>query len=358
MARYNMKGLPWEHGIGTCVTDCTTAKEVMQKAKLDWTVNKCEIVAKMPFRLNSSEDLEAFMAGDDPDNFVHAGNIYRDLPNAYATYRTDIMAPLGLVKDRYEVVQNMDVFNFFDSAIGKDKAVWQYAGMMGYGHKIFVTAKLPITTTVLGEPIDNYLVFSNSHDGSSSVDVMFTPVRVFCTNCLNAARNSSSVHIRLKHTKTVAERLELGSDVLRIACEFAVSAKELYDSLTTIKMTDKQVMEYLASLQLTEEELITLAEIDKLHGIEKLFARDYLTMENSGISTRKANQLATMFDYYQNGIAQQSIVGTAWGAYNAITGYYSNVDNKEGTKRLDSLLWGSANNSMNKALNHVMEFAA
>ena len=354
MARYKMKGLPWAHGIGTNVEHCTTAKEVMEAAGLNWSVDKCPIVAKMPFRLGSTnvEDLV-----DSDTAFSYGGSIYRDLDNAFATYRTDINVPLGLVKERYEVVQNLDVFNFFDSAIGKDKAVWQYAGMMGYGQKIFVTAKLPVTTTVLGEPIDNYLVFSNSHDGTSSVDIMFTPVRVFCTNCLNAARKAAAVHIRLKHTKTIAERLELGSDVLKVACEFAISAKELYDSLTTIKMTDKQVMNYLASLQLTEEEIIRVAEEDKLHGIEKLFARDYLTMSRCNISTRKANQLATMFDYYQNGIAQQKIVGTAWGAYNAVTGYYSNVYNKEGSKRLDSLMWGSANANMNKALNEVFEYA-
>lgn len=354
MSRFYVKGLPWSSGIGTPVQDCVTAKEVMIAADLNWSVDKCEVVAKMPFRVNAN-NLDALT--DSEECFVHDANIYRELPNAYATYRTDINAPLGLVKQKYEVVQNMDVFNFFDSAIGKDKAVWQTAGMLGWGQKIFVTAKLPITTTVLGEPIDNYLVFSNSHDGSSSVDIMFTPVRVFCTNCLNAARQSAKVHIRLKHTRTIAERLEVGADVLRIACQFALTAKELYDSLTTIKMTDKQVMEYLGRLQLTEDELIRIAEVDKLNGIQKIFARDYLTMDKAEISTRKANQLATMFDYYQNGIAQRSIVGTAWGAYNAVTGYFSNVDNKDGAKRLDSLMWGSGNLKTTEALNLAFDYA-
>ena len=355
MARYSAKGLPWAHGIGKDVKDCTTSREVMEKAGLNWTVNKCQLVAKMPFNVNSLR-LKQYEPSE--DSFSYGGNIYKDLENAFATYRTDINAPLGLVKQKYEIVQNNDVFTFFDSAIGQDKAVWQTAGMLGYGHKIFVTAKLPVTTTVLGEPIDNYLVFSNSHDGSSSVDIQFTPVRVFCTNCLNAAFKSANCHIRLRHTKTIAERLELGADVLKIACQYALSAKEIYDSLAAIKMTDKQVMEYIANLQLTDDELAKIAEIDNLHGIEKLFARNYRILEESGISTRKSNQIATMFDYYQNGVAQEKIVGTAWGAYNAITGYYSNVANLEGTKRLDSLLWGSANNTMNRALNLVAEYEA
>ena len=31
---------------------------------------------------------------------------------------------------------------------------------------------------------------------------------------------------------------------------------------------------------------------------------------------------------------------TAWGAVNAISGYYSNIDNIEGTKRFDSICYG------------------
>lgn len=58
MSKYNTNGLPWSHGIGREVTDCVTAKEVMQKAKLDWTVEKCELVAKMPFNINGNNTID------------------------------------------------------------------------------------------------------------------------------------------------------------------------------------------------------------------------------------------------------------------------------------------------------------
>ena len=57
-----------------------------------------------------------------------------------------------------------------------------------------------------------------------------------------------------------------------------------------------------------------------------------------------------MFEYYMDGIGQKDIAGTAWGAYNAVTGFYSNVANLESEKRVDSLLYGGANRNMNKAL--------
>jgi phage/plasmid-like protein (TIGR03299 family) len=350
MSKYQVNGLPWSSGIGTDVTDCHSAREVMEKAHLDFFVDKCELVAKMPFRIQSSNNVNPKM-GD----FSYGANIYKRCPNAYCTYRTDTDMPLGLVKQRYEVVQNLDAFNFFDDAIGENKAVWQTAGAFGYGHKIFVSAKLPIKTTVKGDKIDNYLVFSNSHDGSSSINIMFTPIRVFCTNMLNGALHSADTYIRIRHTKTVKERLRTGAEILKIACEYADTAQQLYESLTTIKMSDDDVMKYLTNLVLNEEELRKLLEFDNVRGYRKLLSRDYLTLERTDISTRKANQIVNMFEYYLDGIGQKEIAGTAWGAYNAVTGYYSNVANLTGEKRMESLVYGGANSNMLRALNSAAD---
>lgn len=351
MSKYVSNGLPWSSGLGKNVRDCTTSREVMEKAGLDFFVDKCELIGKMPLQIFGDNDIDK-LAGD----FAHNGYIYRQCPNAYATYRTDKNIPLGLVKSKYEVVQNVDAFTFFDDAIGEGKAIWQTAGKFGFGERIFVCAKLPIQTTVNGDPIDNYLVFSNSHDGSSSINIMFTPIRVICTNMLNAAFKSADNYIRIRHTKSAQEKLQTGAEILRIACQYAQTAKELYDSLTTINMTDEQVMKYLADLCLTDKEIEELRLFDDKNGYKKLLYKDYLTIERTGISIRKANQISSMFDYYLDGIGQKEIAGTAWGAYNAVTGFYSNVANLSGAKRMDSLLYGNANNNMIKALNNVVEY--
>ncbi len=350
MSKYQVNGLPWSSGVGTDVSDCHSAREVMEKAHLDFVVDKCELVAKMPFRLQSPNNINTKM-GD----FSYGGKIYKNCPNAYCTYRTDTDMPLGLVKQRYEVVQNLDAFNFFDDAIGEGKAVWQTAGCFGYGHKIFVAAKLPIETTVKGDKIDNYLVFSNSHDGSSSINILFTPIRVFCTNMLNAARHSADSYIRIRHTQRAKERLQTGASVLKIACEYANTSQQLYESLTTVRMNDDAVMKYLTDLVLNEEELQRLMEFDKVRGYRKLLSKDYLTLERTEISTRKANQIVNMFEYYLDGVGQKEIAGTAWGAYNAVTGYYSNVANLNGEKRMESLVYGGANSNMLRALNSAAE---
>ena len=350
MSKFNRGGLPWV--LGTDVSNCVTAQDVMKTAKLDWTVQKCELVSKMPFRIGSNNEV-----GE--DSFVHDGNIYRECPNAFATYRTDINMPLGIVKDKYEIVQNMDAFNFFNNAIGEGKAIWDKAACLNMGEKVYVSAKLPVQTSVgKDDVIDNYLVFSNGHAGNSSVDIMITPIRVICTNMLNGALDKAACHIRLRHTKSVKEKLELGAQVLKIACSHAIDAQELYRHLATIKMTDDQVAEYICKLQLTSAEIAKLNEVDPNHGYKRLISRDYHLIDAVEISTRKSNQLYNMMDYYIDGIGQKDICGTAWGAYNAITGFYCNVANLEGEKRMNSLVWGSANNNMNKALNEAMAYAS
>ena len=350
MSKYSVNGLPWSSGIGVDVKDCTTSREVMEKAGLNFSVEKCDLYAQMPFSIYGNNDIN-----EEGGDFAHNAKIYRNCPNGYATYRTDKNIPLGVVKSKYEVVQNIDAFTFFDDAIGPDKAIWQYAGKFGYGERIFVAAKLPVTISVKGDPVENYLVFSNSHDGSTSINVLFTPVRVFCTNCLKAAFNNADSYIRLRHTRTVQERLQRGSEVLHIACSYAEDAKQLYESLATINVSDEQVMKYLADLNLTNAEIDALNLYDDKNGYKKLFARDYMTMERTGISTRKANQIINMFEYYLDGIGQKEIAGNAWGAYNAVTGFYSNVANLSGAKRMDSLLYGNAGNVMSKALTQAYE---
>lgn len=351
MSKYSNVGLPWASGIGKDVTDCKTSKEVMDKAGLNFIVNKCDLVAKMPVFINGNNKVNELA-----DEFVRDGHIYRDCPNAYSTYRTDTNTPLGLVKVKYEVVQNYEAFNFFDDAIGEGKAQWDRAGMFGFGHKIFVSAKLPFKSKVGDDEIDNYLVFSNSHDGSSSVNILFSPIRVICTNMLNSALKSAFSYIRIRHTASAKEKIGRGAEILRIACEHAKDSEQLYNSLLTIKMTDDEVMRYIGSLQLNENEIAELNAFDPVHGYKRLFAKDYFTLESTGISTRKANILSNMFEYYQDGIGQNHILGTAWGAYNAVTGYYSNVANLEGEKRVDGLLYGTANRMMEKALNESFNY--
>lgn len=349
MSKYATRGLAWGTNWTMDVSDCKTSAEVMEKAEMDWDVDKCELVAEMPFGLNRDNSISI-------GEFAHDGKIYRRCPNAYGTFRTDKNIPLGIVKQKYEVVQNREAFAFFDNAIGRGEAVWDKAGWFGNGEKIVVTAKLPGNIIgPEGSPIDKYLVFANSHDGSCSVNIMFTPIRIVCTNMLNSALNNADSYIRIRHTSSAGRKLDFAQGVINAAIAQAQSAEEIYKALGKCKMDEASVINYLSQTILSEAEINAVKEFDPTNGIKKLLQRDYYCMECTCISMRKANAFAKLYDYYLNGIGQKDILGTAWGAYNAVTGYYSNVVEMESQKRMDSLVWGSANKVMNVALYRAYE---
>lgn len=343
MSYYRIKGEPFRYRGSHNVENCKTAKEVMECAGLDWEVQKCELVAKMPFNENGIRTNEGFVRN------LHQ---YETVPNAFVTYRKDINFPLGIVKDKYTPVQNKDAFNFFDGAIGKDKAIWQTAGYFGHGERIFVSAKLPKNIFVNGDPVDNYLVFTTSHDGSSGVKILFTPIRVICQNTLNAAIRTSTNYVSFRHTSKVHSNLDIAAEILGICDNKINELSEHYTQLSKIKMSDKDAHNTFANIILTEKEINNIKTTG--HNVEQIINKNWRAIDDSGISMKKANVLNEMNNYYFNGIGQKEIVGTAWGVYNAVTGFYSNVDNNEGIKRMDTLLFGDRANKIEKAGNFLI----
>lgn len=327
---YLIKGAPFRYKGAVNVEDCKTAEDVMSSAGLNWQVEKANVFAKMK---NNFNDFQNSIDGVQVDQFF-----YGECNNAYAIYRKDLNIPLGIVKGRYTPVQNVDAFSFFNDAIGKNKAIWQTAGYFGLGERIFVSAKLPNNILVNGDPVENYLVFTNSHDGSTGVKILFTPIRVICENTLNAAIANCTSFVSFRHTKSVHSNIDMASEILGICKQKSIELEQKYTKLFNTKMSDLEVQEMLCNIILNDKE----KEMLKItgHTIQQIVDKDGQALYDTNISTKKANVIHDMNEYYYLGIGQSSIIGTAWGAYNAVTGYYSNIDNSEGQKRMDSLLYG------------------
>lgn len=340
---YVVKGAPWTYQGAINVENCKTAAEVMSAAGLNWNVAKCELVAKMPTNDIYSKEKDSFIVGD---------SMYKICPNAFATYRTDYNIPLGIVKERYTPVQNIEAFTFFDGAIGKDKAIWQTAGFFGMGERIFVSAKLPKNILVNGDPVENYLVFTTSHDGSSGVKILFTPIRVVCQNTLNAAITTSTNYVSFRHTKSIYDNLDIAAEILGICETRTVALQEQFNVMRKIQMNDNKAQQIFANVILTKDEQFRIKQTG--HTVGQIITRDWVAIQDAGISMKKVNTLSEINNYYFSGIGQKEILGTAWGVYNAVTGYYSNIDNTEGTKRMDSLLYGDKSRKIELAGNLVL----
>lgn len=340
---YMIKGAPFRYKGAINVEDCKTSEDVMRKAQLDWNVAKCELIAKMPGLIEDIDKSSGFMKG---------GDYYEVCPNAFATYRTDHNIPLGLVKDRYTIVQNTEAFSFFDKAIGKDKAIWQTAGFFGNGERVFVSAKLPNNILVNGDPVENYLVFTTSHDGSCGVKILFTPIRVICENTLNAAIHQASNYVSFRHTNSVHANINIADEILGICRNTTFDLNDKYNMMYKTSMTDEQAQQVFANIIFTDKEIANITLTG--HTVQQIIMRDWRAIQDSEISTKKVNAICEMNHYYFTGIGQRQILGTAWGVMNAVSGFYSNVDNAVGTKRMDSLLFGDKSRKIERANNLVL----
>jgi len=216
-----------------------------------------------------------------------------------------------MVGKDYTIVQNNDVFSFFDQIVGQGKAIYETAGCLGKGGVIFVTAKLPKEIVIGNDgPIDNYLVLCSSHDGSMAITAFFTPVRVACQNTLNASFNNNTNRVYIKHTQNVKERFVEAAKVMGIHSAYLDNLETAFRLLYDKRVSDQDMKSIITRAFLNKEEIKTLA----LTG-------------NVELSTRKTNMVDGVVQYYHLAEEIDGIRVTGYGVYNAVAGYFQNVKN-------------------------------
>lgn len=221
---FSVREKPW-HGLGQIVMQASTSKEALRLAGLDWKV------LQEPIYTKGKEVVEGYKANvRDSDRKI-----------------------LGVVSDRYKVVQNADAFSFTDELLGKGVR-YETAGSLQEGKKVWLLARLPREYIIGGERISPYLVFSNTHDGSGSVKVAVTPVRVVCNNTLNLALTTASRSFSMVHTGNIQDKMQEAKDTLFMAERYMDCLGEEFDQLRKQKISDAQVKEYIETLLPMENE--------------------------------------------------------------------------------------------------------
>ncbi|MBV4359096.1 DUF932 domain-containing protein [Pinibacter aurantiacus] len=303
------------HNLGTIVDNYPTSKEALAFAGLNYTVEK---------RLLFTYDNENQQANEDTEIKIPEINV----PNYYATIRTDTEQVLGVVGKDYEIVQNVDAFSFFDAIVEGDGIQYETAGALGSGERIFITAKLPGYIKVGKEDlIEQYLFLTTSHDGFGSITAAFTPVRVVCANTLSAALKNCSSSIKIRHTVNAKERLEQAHTLMGITNKLSAELNEIFNQWTKVKVTDEEV-----------KKLIQLAMIPNKEVLKKIE-----TGQEDELSTQFVNICEKTFEYTMSAPSQslETTKGTLFGVYNGITGYFQNVkEYKNDETKLKSILFG------------------
>jgi phage/plasmid-like protein (TIGR03299 family) len=251
-----------------------------------------------------------------------------EVPNFFSTVRTDNDTVLGVVGKDYQIVQNRDAFSFFDSIVGGDGMLYETAGALGHGERIFITAKLPDYIRVGNDDlIEKYLFLTTSHDGSGSITAAFTPIRIVCANTLNAALRNQTNTVRIRHTSNAKQRLEQAHKVMGISDRLALQLESIFNNWTKVRISDNEVKKLIHSaLAPSKEVLKTLQE-----------------GRTEDLSTCFINMVDNAYEYAMSDPTQlmNTTKGTVFGAYNAITGYFQNVRSyKDDEAKLASILMG------------------
>ncbi len=160
-----------------------------------------------------------------------------EVPKYFANIRSDTNSVLGVVGKDYHIVQNRDAFEFFDAIVGGgDGILYETAGALGNGERIFITAKLPDYIRVgNGDDVtEKYIFLTTSHDGSGSITAAFTPIRIVCQNTLNASLRNMSNVVRIRHTSGVKERLQNAHKVMGLVDTLSKKLEELFNDWTKL----------------------------------------------------------------------------------------------------------------------------
>jgi phage/plasmid-like protein (TIGR03299 family) len=209
---------PW-HGLGVQVQDAPTSEDALWLAGLNWKVLQKDIYTE--------------------------GKVL--VPGYKANVRDTDGQILGVVTDRYKVIQNDEAFAFTDSLLGEGVR-YETAGSLQDGKKVWLLARLPKEYIISGERISPYLVFSNTHDGSGAVRVAVTPVRVVCNNTLNLALNTAKRSWSMIHTGDIKGKIQEAADTLFLAEDYMENLGKELEQLRRISVTDQQVQKYIEQL--------------------------------------------------------------------------------------------------------------
>jgi len=313
---FSVKEKAW-HSLGQVVEQYPTSAEAIKDAGLDYEVEKTPLYTKGTGIIEVTDGI-----------VVQDSEL--SVPNYFANIRTDNNAVLGVVGKDYHIVQNREAFNFFDAIVGGgDGILYETAGALGNGARIFITAKLPDYIRVgNGDDVtEKYIFLTTSHDGSGSITAAFTPIRIVCQNTLNASLRNMSNVVRIKHTSGAKQRLENAHKVMGLANTLSKQLEGIFNNWANVRVTDREV-----------RKLIELALCPNKETLNNLNKGNY-----DDISTVFKNTVDDAFAYAMISDTQQmdTTKGTLFGAYNAVTGYFQNVRNyKDGEAKLQSIVMG------------------
>lgn len=202
---------------------------------------------------------------------------------------------LGVVRGRYTIVQNREAFAFTDAIINTGGVRYETAGSLNGGSRVWMMARMP-ESKILGDKVDNFLVFLNSFDGSEALKVFTTNVRCVCNNTISLALKTTKRSWAMRHTKKVEEKLLEAEETLKLYDKYMIGLDKEAQKLALKKFTNIQIENFW----------------------KQLFPYDEDDSERR--KTVSKEQIAQL-EYCYNREDLNNFRGTGWGIMNAVADY-------------------------------------
>ena len=271
------------HGMGNVVAaDVLTAAEAIKESELDWEVLQTPVFTELPGR----------------------GRIL--LPNTVANTRSTDGKILGIVGKDYQVVQNVQAFEFVDTLVASGDAKYHTAGSLKEGKRVWLLARVNKNILIGGEEseaIAPFILFTNGHDGSMGVFTAVTPIRVVCWNTLTAALAGAKRVWKTRHTKKVHDRLAMATEAaetLGLSYKFFDKLEEVGNDLIMQKMSNSAFDKFLLKLVPEPED----------------------AKPGSRVLTARETERALIKSIFVSEPNLANIRNTKWGAFQAVAQYH------------------------------------
>ena len=284
----------WVRG-GTAV-EATSAASAATQAGLNWTVRTGELQAV-------STPLSIDEHGVTPATYI-------DVPKKQAIIREDNNSVIGIVGNKYKVVQNMEVFNALDTLVDAGDARYAAAGEFKGGSNIWMVLELPRGISVANDPHAAFLLVKTSHDGSSSVVIKPIIERLFCANQVNGLiSNYKQKYNEYTYRMTHSTNQELSIADIRNITNLTYQAIDDYE-LTANRLLD---------IDLSREQAVNFfKKVWALPSTIEDKPYDLLSRGERKQQTIAKEARAKAWAIYSESETQENIRGTAFGAWHAV----------------------------------------
>lgn len=330
---------PWQ-GIGHTVEEDSRydLEKGIVTSGLDWEVEPRPLMTVRSARNAAKEAVQRMaqngtLTDDDYDQLFLPDVKHRSV------VRKDTDKSLGVIGSRWTALQNRKAFEWFQPFLDSRECQLHTTGALYDGSKIWVLAQLNKDNSVIAkdDEINKFILLVNSHDGTSSIHLGFTPIRFVCTNMLTTIRRSSASRIlKVRHSKNMETRLTNIREIMNLANQEFEATAEQY--------------RFLANHQFNQADL-------------KKYVKICLKVENvddDKLSTQKKNQILDIVSRIVAGPNQQlpAIRNTWWAAYNGVNEYLNHTHGRNTNNRLNSLWFGPSAIQNDMAFNEAMKLAS